>query len=241
MRRYLLASMLAVLPLAVPAQTPLPSGPHVVVSGQARVSAKPDAARTSLSVSVRNPDAAVVKQQVDAAVNAYLAALKRHSIAQQDVSASALSISEDFDYQDGRRVSRGFRGARSVDARIRDLDKLNRIIDDGLAAGMNQVGSVRFESTNEAALKQQAREQAAANSRERGEELARAFGAKLGRVYSINSIGSGILNRYGAGLDQITVSGTRAPPPAPPAAPGQYIEPAIDFSEQVQIVFEIIP
>lgn len=220
------------------AGTPLPDAPHVVANGEGRVSAKPDSAQVSLSVSARDADAAVVKRRVDDAVNGFLAALKQRSISTDDVSASALAINEDVEYEDGKRISRGFRGQRSVQVRIRDIASINAIINEGLAAGMNGVDSVSFKSLREDALRQQAREAAAAQSRERASALAAAYGARLGRVYSINSVNSNIMNRYGASLDRVVVTGSRAPAPA---APGQYIEPSIEFNEGVDVVFEIIP
>ena len=220
------------------AGTPLPDAPHVVANGEGRVSAKPDSAQVSLSVSARDADAAVVKRRVDDAVNGFLAALKQRSISTDDVSASALAINEDVEYEDGKRISRGFRGQRSVQVRVRDIASINAIINEGLAAGMNGVDSVSFKSLREDALRQQAREAAAAQSRERASALAAAYGARLGRVYSINSVNSNIMNRYGASLDRVVVTGSRAPAPA---APGQYIEPSIEFNEGVDVVFEIIP
>lgn len=220
------------------AGTPLPDAPHVVANGEGRVSAKPDSAQVSLSVSARDADAAVVKRRVDDAVNGFLAALKQRSISTDDVSASALAINEDVEYEDGKRISRGFRGQRSVQVRIRDIASINAIINEGLAAGMNGVDSVSFKSLREDALRQQAREAAATQSRERASALAAAYGARLGRVYSINSVNSNIMNRYGASLDRVVVTGSRAPAPA---APGQYIEPSIEFNEGVDVVFEIIP
>lgn len=220
------------------AGTPLPDAPHVVANGEGRVSAKPDSAQVSLSVSARDADAAVVKRRVDDAVNGFLAALKQRSISTDDVSASALAINEDVEYEDGKRISRGFRGQRSVQVRVRDIASINAIINEGLAAGMNGVDSVSFKSLREDALRQQAREAAAAQSRERASALAAAYGARLCRVYSINSVNSNIMNRYGASLDRVVVSGSRAPAPA---APGQYIEPSIEFNEGVDVVFEIIP
>lgn len=232
-------AMLMAMPFqTVLAGTPLPDAPHVVANGEGRISAKPDSARVSLSVTARDADAAVVKRRVDDAVNGYLAALKRRPISADDVSASALAINEEFEYEDGKRTSRGFRGERSVEVRVRDIATINAIVNEGLAAGMNEVDSISFKSLREDALRQQAREAAATQSRERASALAAAYGAKLGRVYSINSVGSNIMNRYGASLDTVVVSGSRVPAPV---APGQYIEPSIEFNERVDVVFEIIP
>lgn len=232
------ALLLFTAPLAVQAGTPLPDGPHVVVSGEGSTSAAPDQVRIKLSVEARSPQPAQAKAAVDQAVNGFLDVLKQHRVATDDVQASALSLYEDFEYDErGRRTPSGHRASRSVDVRLRKVDGFNSVMDEGLAAGMTRIDSVSFESSRADALRMQARSQAAAQSRERAEELARAYGARLGPVYSINSVGSGIDSQYGAGLDRITVTGSRAPA-APPA---QYLQPTIEFSERVQVVFQLQP
>ena len=231
--------MMGLLALAgvASAGTPLPDGPHVVTSGEGKVSVAPDMARIVLSVSKRDPAAANAKQVVDAAVNGYLEVLKKHKISTEDVSASAISVSEDFDWENNRKVSRGFRGSRNVSVRLRDVAKLNALMDAGLAAGMNQIDSVSFESSREDALRQEARRKAAAQSRERASELAMAYGATLGKIYSINSVGSSIMSRYGADM---SADAAAAPVAAPPPPSGQYVAPTIEFDESVQVVFDLI-
>ncbi len=237
MRVMLMAGLLAVAGMAN-AGTPLPDGPHIVVSGAGRVSVAPDMARVVLSVSKRDPVAANAKLAVDAAVNGYLEVLKRNRIAEADVTASAISVNEDYEWQNNRKVSRGFRGSRNVSVHLRDVPKLNALLDGGLAAGMNQIDAVNFESSREDALRQEARRKAAAQSRERATELATAYGATLGKIYSINSVGSSMANRYGGELGTVTVTGTAMN--APGVVPvGQYLAPTIEFNERVDVVFDL--
>ncbi|MBS0199752.1 MAG: SIMPL domain-containing protein [Proteobacteria bacterium] len=238
MRMIAMMGLLALAGMAS-AGTPLPDGPHVVTSGEGKVSVAPDMARIVLSVSKRDSVAANAKQAVDAAVNGYLEVLKRNRISTEDVSASAISVNEDFEWENGHKISRGFRGSRNVSVRLRDVSRLNAVMDAGLAAGMNQIDSVTFESSREDALRQDARRKAAAQSRERASELATAYGATLGKIYSINSVGSSMVNRYGGELGTITVTANMPAAPAP-ASPGQYVAPAIEFDERVQVVFDLV-
>lgn len=219
------------------AGTPLPDGPHVVVPGEGRVEAVPDQVRISLTVEVRDATPAGAKAAADQAVNGFLEVLRRHRVATADVSASELRVGQAFDYDErGRRTAAGHEASRSVEARLRDVEGFNAILDAGLAAGMTRIDSVRFESSRADALRMEARSQAAAQSRERAEALARAYGAGLGTIYSINSVGSAMANQYGASLDRITVTGSRASAPPP-----QYLQPAIEFTERVNVVFRLQP
>lgn len=236
--RAMMVTGLLVLAGMANAGTPLPDGPHVVTSGEGKVSVAPDMVRIVLSVSKRDPIAANAKHAIDAAVNGYLEVLKRNKIAETDVSASAISVNEDYDWQNNRKVSRGFRGSRNVSVHLRDVSKLNALLDGGLAAGMNQIDSVNFESSREDALRQEARRKAAAQSRERATELAVAYGATLGKIYSINSVGSSMTNRYGGELGTVTVTGTAMNAPGVVLV-GQYLAPTIEFNENVQVVFDL--
>src|SRR5690606_1171214 len=92
------------------AGTPLPDAPHIVVSGQGEVSAKPDAARVQFDFESRAPQPLPAKQAVDAAVNRLL---------------GGLDASEDVDYgDDGERTSNGFVASRSVTVLLKDIDRL---------------------------------------------------------------------------------------------------------------------
>ena len=232
--RILLAVLLACLWLqTAQAGTPLPEGPHLVVPGEATVHAAPDRVRIALSVTARaaRPDAA--KQAADAAVTRYLAVLGRHGVASEDVTASSLRLTEDSDVaEDGRRVSHGFVAERDVTALVQGTDRFNTIVDDGLAAGMTDIDAITFESSRADALRRQARDEAAADSTRRAHELAAAYGARLGSVYSINSVQSGLMNGYG-GLDRVQVTGSRLT--------SRYLQPRIEFTERVQAVFGMQP
>ena len=230
-------SLLLSAPLMAQSGTPLPDGPHVVVPGEGKVEIAPDRARIRLSVEAKAATPAEAKATADAAVNAFLDVLRRHRVPPADVSASELRLAQAFDYDDrGRRTPAGHEANRSVEARVRDVEGFNAIVDAGLAAGMTRIDGITFESSRADALRVEARNQAAADSRQRAEELARGFGARLGAVYSINSVGSDMGNRYGAQLDRITVTGSVAAPP-----PGRYLQPTIEFNERVQVGFRLQP
>lgn len=238
MRRYLLASMLAVLPLAVSAQTPLPSGPHVVAPGEGEVIAVPDMVEIEVSVRVLAANPGLAKRNADVAVDRFLQVLHKHKIAERDVRASSLSLSEEFDYDNrDRRVSQGHVATRDVTVTLHGTDTFNDILDEALAAGMTRIDNIRFKSEKETELRIEARRKAAEDSRRRAIELAQAYGTQLGPVYSINSVNSGLADRYGGAtsLDRVQVTGSRTG-----NAP-RYLQPQIEFKERVQTVFELQP
>jgi len=232
--RILIASLLLLACPSLFAGTPLPDAPHVVASGQGKATAKPDAARVTFAFEQRAPKPLPAKQAVDAAVNRLLDGLDAYGIADADVTASGLDASEDVDYDDdGRRSSNGFVATRSVTVLLKDIDRLNDFLDAGLAAGAHGIDGIAFESSRRQALREQARQQAVADARAQAADVATAFGARLGSVYSIGSLDSRDADRYRAAtLDTIEVTGSRI-------QPGRYVQPEVEYSEHVSAVFEL--
>ncbi|QSX74184.1 SIMPL domain-containing protein [Lysobacter arenosi] len=235
MRTTLLALLFLVPTLAL-AGTPLPDGPHLVVTGEGKVSAKPDSARIRFDFSRRASRPLPAKQQVDAAVNALLDGLHGFPIKADDVRASDLSASEDIDYNDdGKPVSNGFLAERNVTVVLNDLTRLNELLDFGLDAGASGIGNVEFASSHAKALRDDAKRKAVDDARLRAGELATSFNAQIGPVYSINSLSAKLQEGYRYGesttLDSITVTGTRAQ--------GRYLQPEVEYRESIQAVFEL--
>lgn len=237
MRILLLTSLLC---LASPclAGTPLPDAPHVVASGEGKVTVPPDEATLTLRATYRNADAALAKQAVDRSIGALLKIAPTFGLAEKDITAADLSLSEDVRYDDdNRRVSNGYVAEREVTLTLHRLDRLGALLDAAVTAGVNEVDDVDFASSHKEALKLEARAKAVADAREQAGGLATAFDAMLGPVYSINSVNSSISSGYGGGyssatLDRIEVTGSRV-------RPAGYLQPTVDYTERVTAVFEL--
>lgn len=235
MRKWLSIALLSLPSVAAFAGTPLPQAPHVVVQGEGKVSVAPDTAVVIMVATHRSSDAAEAKRVVDRAVNALLKIAPRFDVTPDDVSASDLALREEVDYDEGdRRLPATHVATREVEVRLDDLERLGPWTDAALAAGFSSISNIRFESTRESALREDARARAVADAKEKAGGLASAFGGRLGPVYSINSQGSMQSQGYGnTSLDRIVVTGSRA-------ETGRYLEPMIDVTERVSAVFEIL-
>jgi uncharacterized protein YggE len=229
-----MASLAVAMWLATPAWagTPLPDSPHIVVTGSGKVSVAPDQVRVSAQFEARDPQPLAAKRSVDEAVGRYLAILGDFAISKPDIEAGSLSSYEQVFFHEGKRVSNGFVAQRNVTVVLKNLDQLNRLIDGGLAAGANTVSPLKFESAREEALLVEAKAKAAEDARSKAEQVAHGFGARLGPVYSIDSLqmySSVSYNSY-------------APPAAAPdvgASVAPYFQPSIDYTQSVQVVFEL--
>jgi uncharacterized protein YggE len=226
--------LLALVACAVHAGTPLPDAPHIVVSGEGKVSVKPDSVRIRFDFLQRASRPLPAKQSVDAAVNRLLDMLDAYGIGSDDVTASGLSASEDVSYtDDGTRVSNGFVAERNVTVVMGQIDRLNEFLDSGLRSGADEIGNVSFESTEADRLRKEAKRKAVDAAKLKAEEMAVAFGADLGPIYSIDSVNSRFTSGYGSTtLDRIEVTGTRI-------ERGRYIQPTVEYAASVNAVFEL--
>jgi uncharacterized protein YggE len=232
MRYFLLAAVLIAAPAF--AGTPLPDAPHVMASGEGKASVAPDLARITLTARYRNAAPGGAKRAVDRSIEAFLDLAPRFGLEPAHVTAADVSVSEDIDYDErDRRISNGFVAAREVTVELRELARLGEFLDAALAAGMNEIDNVAFQSSRADALRAEARDKAVAQAREKAGGLAQAFGATLGPVYSINSVNSVSTDGYGATtLDRIAVTGTRI-------QRSRYVQPTVEYSERVSAVFEL--
>lgn len=213
----------------------LPEGPHIVTSGTASVDAVPDIATLAIEVNVAAKDAATAKKQADERVAQYLSFLKQNQIAKKDISAANLRTQPDYDYQNGKSILKGYRAVRTVEVTLRQLDKLNSLLDGALKAGLNEIRSVSLGVAQPDAYKDKARKAAIDDAIHQAQALVAAgFNSKLGPVYSV---------RYHVSNYQPSpvVRMMKAADAAPVSAQETYEQPTIQFDDQVDVVFQLEP
>lgn len=231
---------LFLLSLAVSANSSLPPNRHVVVKGEASLVAKPDLAKVSFEVNVIKPQAIDAKKEVDRRVNLLLAGLGRFQIKEDAVSASNLltEVYATFN-NDGSSKEQGFVATRSMTVTLNNLEMLNDFIDFALSVEINEIDDIELMSSEADKLNDRVNQLAVANAKEKGQSLAKAFDARLGKIYSINSTANRSSFGYGSswGVERITVTGSRIH--ATDLLPGRYLEANIRFSASIDVVFDL--
>ncbi len=212
----------------------LPEGPHIVTSGTASVDAVPDIATLAIEVNVAAKDAATAKKQADERVAQYLSFLEQNQIAKKDISAANLCTQPDYDYQNGKSILKGYRAVRTVEVTLRQLDKLNSLLDGALKVGLNEIRSVSLGVAQPDAYKDKARKAAIDDAIHQAQALAAGFNSKLGPVYSV---------RYHVSNYQPSpvVRMMKAADATPVSAQETYEQPTIQFDDQVDVVFQLEP
>nr|WP_260329444.1 oxidative stress defense protein [Serratia proteamaculans] len=224
---------LGTLPLALQAAE-VPEGPHVVTSGTSSVDATPDIATLAIEVSVSSKDAAQAKKQVDERVAQYFDFLQKNNIEKKDISAANLRTQPEYDYlKTGESVLKGYRAVRQVQVTLRQLDKLNELLDGALKSGLNEIRAVELGVAKPDVYREQARQKAIENATQQAASLAKGFNAKLGPVYSIRYH---VANYQPMPVARMYKSAGAA---AESDAAQTYEQQSIHFDDQVDVVFEL--
>ncbi len=212
----------------------LPEGPHVVTSGTSSVEATPDIATLSIEVTISAKDAADAKKQADTRVAQYFDFLNKNGIEKKDINAANLRTQPEYDYlKTGESVLKGYKAVRQVQVTVRQLDKLNDLLDGALKSGLNEIRSVDLGVANPEEYRDKARKEAMNNATAQARSLAEGFQSTLGPVYSVRYH---VANYQPMPAMRMFKTGGAA---AQTDAAQTYAQQTIHFDDQVDVVFEL--
>lgn len=229
MRRLLLAA-LAFLPSLASAQlTPASGAPArtIQVSGEGRVSVRPDVAVVLAGVTATGKDLAKVAADASAAMRRMLDAIARAGIPAKDVQTTRHDVSVDRAQSDkGPGPVTGYTVFDEVRLTVRDLAKVGPVLDRVLAAGSNTLRALTFEKDDPTPEQARALAQAYAAARVKAEALARAAGVTLGEVITVST--GGQVRPYPVMRSALALEG------GAPVSPGE-----VEIAASVDVTFAI--
>lgn len=228
-RRLVLSLLLlATTGVAVAQVNALPPTRHVLVYGDAQARALPDRFRISIAFTATDAVAGVARERVERSLRDVVLRLRAAGVAENDITATSLSIepARQFDQAQRREVFEGTRVRRSLVAEFTRKDGVERFLDGLETSEELQVSEVTTRLSTEHALRDALRTRSIESTRRKAETIARAYGAKLGALYSVSDVApqfdygiregdwpelyEWIPSGSGAGgLDRVTVTGSR--------------------------------
>lgn len=194
MRAAILALMVMCI-VAVPAvaqeqgREQKPVVPNVVAHGEAILKRAPDRAFVDLSVQTRSQNPKEASTANAKTMTAVQAKLKSLGLAPDAIRTQAYQLTPEYDWVNGKQVSRGYSVTNSIEVRVDNLDQLPEVIDMGIAAGATSAGAIRFDLRDRAAVERDALKSAVADARARAEAAASGAGLTIARVLSIQEGG----------------------------------------------------
>jgi uncharacterized protein YggE len=170
-----------------------PEGRWVSVTAEGEATVAPDMALVSFAVTATGKELAPTRVDVNTRSTAVLARLRELGVADADLTAPDVAIHPEYDYRKGQRLI-GYRVARQMTARIRDLDALGGILDGLVGAGANEVGGAQMTASDPSAAEHEALRAAVVAARAKAEALAASAGITLGEVARIEEeAGPGVM------------------------------------------------
>ena len=193
LRHAWLASLFALALTPIAAHAGDTDRPRTVsVSGSAEVAAEPDMAHVTLGVEARKPTMAEARTAVAATVDRVLALTRDLRIDPKLVNATRVQVQPEYSWneKDRKRVLLGYLVSRQVQVELRDLEQLGPLLERAVDAGVNQVNDPVLDSSRRKSLEREAMAKAVEDARLNAETLARAAGARLGAVRTLNGSSS---------------------------------------------------
>ena len=163
----------------------------ISVSGEGKVSAKPDIGQVNLSVVSNAKTVAIAQKDNTDKMNKVIKAMKDLGIKEEDLKTTNYNVSPSYQYLNGKSEIIGYQIDQTLEVKIRDLEKVGDILSQASAAGANQVGSLNFTFDDPEKLNTQARQKAIDNAKIKAQDLAKALGVSLGKVVSFSESSSG--------------------------------------------------
>lgn len=155
----------------------------ITVSGTGKVSAVPDIATLNFGVQTgRQKTADGAMKILTKRMTAIVEAIEGAGVEEKDIHTQHLSLNPAYDWNDGKRVDRGFEARQSLMVKVRDLDEISNVLDKAVKAGANQAGSVGFTIDDPETLKEEARAKAIEDAEKKAWKLAGDLGVGLGAL-----------------------------------------------------------
>lgn len=152
------------------------------VTGEGKAQIKPDLATVNLGVQATGVSTQVVQDQMNKTINAVVAAVKDQGIDEKDIQTAQYTINPTYDYTGGTQKITGYSGSTNVAVKVRDISKVNGVIDAATGNGANQVGSPQFSNADNSSALDQARSLAIADAKKKAQSAAGAAGFSLGKI-----------------------------------------------------------
>lgn len=159
---------------------------QITVSGEGKVYVQPDIALINLGVTSTGDTTADVITRNTEKMNAVIKSLKDNGIEEKDIQTTNYSLSPLYNYTEAAgRVFQGYTLEQNLQVKVRDFEKVGQILQQAVAKGSNLASNLQFTVENPEQYKQEARQKAVDQAKQKAQDLASASGIGLGKLINI--------------------------------------------------------
>lgn len=218
----------------------LPNGPYLIADGSATLEAPPDFVTIKFTLTKTSPTTAEAAQVVDGKTKDVLEVLHSFKIPDNNIRASSVSVSADYDYQGDKQIYEGQLVSRDFKVKLTDMRNYSALMQNLLKANIDSIGNITFDTSRHSEYENTVMQMAIHDAHERGMQMAKMVGATLGNAYALASrdyesfLGNGF-PLQSALIGRVPMLGSVAPPPPPP--PGYVVPKSITITYGVTVVY----
>jgi uncharacterized protein YggE len=218
-----------------------PEPPTVTVSATGSVTLAPDQVFVTFGMDTPARSLVDAQRQNNVAMAKVMERLRDQNIEKERIQTSSFTVSPQYkpppkrsaDVQFAQPEIIGYFMSNSVTVEVRNLEKIGKVIEDVLAAGVNHFQGLHWALCDEQPARLSALKSAAARAREKAATLSEALGVKLVRVLSVNEGGHVVRPAPHMARSMMAMDTGRG---EPPISPGE-----IKVEATVTLVYEIAP
>ncbi|HEX4649142.1 MAG TPA: SIMPL domain-containing protein, partial [Steroidobacteraceae bacterium] len=184
----LIASAAAAAPLAAQALGVAASTlSSIRVTGDARVSAKPDRVQIDLGVQTQAPQSQDAASANARQLDAVLAAVRRAAGPGAQIKTVSYSLSPNYQYHSGggEPTISGYTALNVVQIQLDELARIGDVLDAATRAGANRVQGIQWTLRDQDAVRAEALREAATRAHAEAEVLAGALNLRILRVLTV--------------------------------------------------------
>ncbi len=205
----------------------------ITISAEGKVTAQPDLVTVTAGVQNEGDTAAKAQSDNSSKMNKAIDFIKnRIGVKAEDIHTQDYSIYPKYDYSSGKTVQSGYTVNQNLVVKLRDLSKISDLLSGLTDNGINQIQNVSYTFDSPDNFREQAREMALSNAKEKAGNLAKAAGVRLGSLVSFyeNASGGGPIPYYSLQAKDGMGGGGNAP----------QMEPGTqDITASVSVTYEI--
>ena len=224
---------------SVIAESNFPDNRHIQIEGTGIVSAIPDMMQITFDITSIKDSSCNAKVEVENNVAKFLNGLAAFNIKDESVTATSMSFETDYTYtEDDEEMISGYIAYRTITVIIPQAEPSEDFMAFLLSVGVAEINDLAAISSETKKYQAMAIQMAVEDAKTKGQVLAKAFGAKLGKIYSINaSLYDSDYNYDYVSSENITyIVKTNT---GDNETPKKYLEATINYSSTISVIFDL--
>jgi hypothetical protein len=159
------------------------SVPQISVSGEGKITVKPDLVIINFGIENTGNDAMEVKKNNDQTVDKVLRYIKNIGIAVSDFQTINVSLNRNYDYDKKKYF---YQASQSITINLKDISIYDSLMLGLVDNGINNISNVEFKSSKIEEYKSEARKLAIIDAKHKAEDYVSVLNQKLGKAILIN-------------------------------------------------------